>query len=116
MAVCVSASMPVVRKRSRLWPVPVDHAQSGVLRARELRSRLDELLEERVERELRAQRDAGVDEDAQTVEWGLLGQVPPGVCRRSLDPQTSRTLLLRIREPVDMFDPSPCLRSLQSSP
>ena len=58
----------------------VDDAQRRVAGTGELRSRLDELLEERVERELRAQRDASVDEDAETVECGLLGQVPPGAC------------------------------------
>ena len=43
-------------------PALVDHAQRGVPRARELRRRLGQLLEQVVEGELRAQRDPGVDE------------------------------------------------------
>ena len=61
-------------REEALQPLPgtVDDAQRGVPCAGELSRSLDELLEERVEGELRAQRDPRVDEDAQTIECGLL--------------------------------------------
>ena len=43
-------------------PGLVDDAERRVARARELRGGLDELLQERVQRELRAESDAGIDE------------------------------------------------------
>ena len=49
----------------------VDHAERRVARAGQLRRGLDELLQQRVERELRAERDARVDERAQAVAGGL---------------------------------------------
>ena len=69
------------RRQEAFEPGPglVDDAERRVPGAGELRRRLDELLQERVERELRAERDPRVDEDAQTVECGLLRHVPPGV-------------------------------------
>ena len=79
IAAWVSASMPVVRKRSSAVPLWSMTPERCVARSRQLRRRLDELLQERVERELRAERDPGVDEDAQAVECGLLRHVPPGV-------------------------------------
>ena len=55
----------------------VDDAQGRVARARELRGGLDELLQERVQRELRAESDTGIDESAQAVGRSLLGHVLP---------------------------------------
>ena len=43
-------------------PSLVDDAERRIARSRQLRSRLDELLQERVQRELGAERDSGVDE------------------------------------------------------
>ena len=60
IAACVSASMPVVRKRSSAWPGLVDHAERRVARAGQLGRRLDDPLQQRVERELRAERDPRV--------------------------------------------------------
>ncbi len=57
----------------------VDHAERRVPGAGELRGRLDELLQERVEGQLRTERDTRVDKDAQPVERGLLRHIPPGV-------------------------------------
>ena len=50
----------------------IDDSQCRVPSAGQLRSGLDELLEKRIERELRAQGDTRVDEDAQAVERSLL--------------------------------------------
>jgi len=63
----------------------VDDPERGVTRPRQLRSRLDQLLQEGVEGELRAERDPRIDEDAETLECGLLRHVPPGVAAPSLD-------------------------------
>ena len=54
--------MPVVRKRSSAAPARVDHAERGVARAGQLGGGLDEPLEQRVERQLRVERDPGVEE------------------------------------------------------
>ena len=40
----------------------VDDAERRIVRPRQLRGRLDELLQERVQRELRAESDPGIDE------------------------------------------------------
>ena len=61
----------------------IDDPERGVLCARELSRGLHELLEERVQRELRAQRDARVDEDAEPVECGLLRHVSRVALRRA---------------------------------
>ena len=66
-------------------PGLVDDAERRVAGAGELRGRLDELLEEGVEGELRAQRDPCVDEDAQSVERCLLRHQPPGSRGASVD-------------------------------
>ena len=71
IARCVSSSMPVVTNRSSVRARGVDHAERRVARAGQLRRGLDELLQQRVERELRAERDARVDERAQAVAGGL---------------------------------------------
>ena len=63
----------------------IDDAERRVPGAGELRRRLDELLEEGVEGELRAQRDPCVDEDAQSVERCLLRHQPPGNRGASVD-------------------------------
>ena len=63
----VSASIPVVRKRSSAVAGRVDHAERGVPRARELGGCLDQPLEDGVERELGGERDAGLDEAAAAV-------------------------------------------------
>ena len=68
IAACVSASIPVVRKRSSAWPGLVDHAERRVAGAGELGRRLDDALQQRVERELGAERDARVDEHAEPVD------------------------------------------------
>ena len=49
----------------------VDDAERGVARAGQLRRGLDELLQQRVERELRAERDPRLDERAQAFARGL---------------------------------------------
>ena len=61
-------------REEALQPLPgtVDHTQRGVLRPGELCRRLRELLQERIEREFRAQRDACIDEDAEAVECDRL--------------------------------------------
>jgi hypothetical protein len=46
----------------------VDHAESRILRVRQVGCGLDDALEENVERELGRQRDPRVDEDAQAVD------------------------------------------------
>ena len=46
-------------------PGRVDHAQRGILGARDERRRLDDALQDAVERELRADREAGFDERAE---------------------------------------------------
>ena len=51
----------------------MDDPEGGVAGTRELCGRLDDPLEEGVEGELRAQRDAGVDEDAKAL--ALLGRL-----------------------------------------
>ncbi len=75
MALCVSSSTPVVRKRSSACPdlsiTPVPHGAPS-----QLRRRVDDPLEQCVEGELRAQRDAGVDEDSQAVELTGARSVP----------------------------------------
>ncbi len=58
----------------------VDDAERRVAGAGEKRRLLDELLQQRVERELGAQRDPGVHEDAQAIDCGLLSHVLPGAC------------------------------------
>jgi hypothetical protein len=45
-------------------------AERGVTGARQLGGRLDQALQQAVERELRAERDAGVHEAAQAIESG----------------------------------------------
>ncbi len=62
IAACVSSSSPVVMNRSSDLTAGVDDAEGRVPRAGEARRRLDEALEERVERELRAECDACFDE------------------------------------------------------
>ena len=69
---------------------PVDDAERRVARAGDLGRRLDDALQQRIERELRAERDPGVDENAQTVELVCLGahgrhSRPPPI------PRTGRT-------------------------
>ena len=49
-------------------PSPVDHAESCVASVGDLRGSLDDPLQQRVERKLGAERDAGVHENAQTAE------------------------------------------------
>ena len=68
IAARVSSSTPVVRNRSSALPGRVDHPERRVPRPGQLRRRLDDALQERVERELRAERDARVDEHAKPVE------------------------------------------------
>ena len=83
----------VVRRRvhpgrqESLQRVPglVDHAERGVARAGDRGGGLDDLLQERVERELGAERDTCVDEDAEPV--GLVqrrahGRILLEACRR----------------------------------
>ena len=77
IAACVSASMSVRQEALEARACLVDDAQGRVASARELRGGLDELLQERVQRELRAESDAGIDECAQTVRRSLLGHVLP---------------------------------------
>ena len=59
--------MPVREEALELRAAPVDHAERGVARAGELGGRLDEPLQERVERELRGERDACLDQRAQAI-------------------------------------------------
>ena len=55
----------------------VDHAERGVLGAGDLGGRLDDPLQQRVQRQLGAEGDAGVDEDAEAVELvGFRGHAP----------------------------------------
>ena len=55
----------------------VDDAERRVARLGQLRCRLDQLLEEGVERELRGQRDAGVEQGSQAMLFCCLGDHPP---------------------------------------
>ncbi len=57
-------------------PVLVDDAERRIARARQLRRRFDELLQERVQRELGAERDSGVDQRTEAIWRRLLGHVP----------------------------------------
>ena len=57
--------MPVVMNRSSWVPLTVDHAERRVSGAGELGRRLDEPLQQRVERELGAEGDAHPDQRAQ---------------------------------------------------
>ncbi len=65
IAACVSASIPCVRNRSSREPARVDHAERGIAGAGELGGRLDEPLQQRVERQLGGQRDAGLEQRLQ---------------------------------------------------
>ena len=60
-------------------PGLVDDAERRIARSRQLRSRLDELLQERVQRELGAERDSGIDEHTQAIWRRLLRHVPSSV-------------------------------------
>ncbi len=51
----------------------VDDSERCVARTRETRGGLDECLEQGIQRELGAQHDSGIDENAQAIESGLLG-------------------------------------------
>jgi hypothetical protein len=51
----------------------IDDAERSVARPGQLRSRLDQLLEERLERQLGAECDTGLDEDAEPVGRGDRG-------------------------------------------
>ena len=59
----------------------IDDTQGRVAGAGQKRRLLDELLEQRVERELGAQCDPCVDENAQAIECGLVGHLLPDVVR-----------------------------------
>ena len=96
---------PVVRKRSSCEPLPVDHAQRGVARAGELGGRLDEPLQERVERQLRGQRDACLDQRAQAI-FARPDRVH-GVQRIRVDVSSSLREPQRVRRTPD-GSKSPC--------
>ena len=59
-------------------PARIEDAERRVLRVREVRGRLDELLEHRVERELRAERDPRLDERSRPVSIDSHGPQYPG--------------------------------------
>ena len=64
------------------FPRAVDDPERRVTRAGELGGDLDEPLEQCVERELRAQCDARVDEHAQAIEGSPFRHIPPGSAAR----------------------------------
>ena len=70
IAARVSASIPVVKNRSRPCPVAVDHPEGRVTGARQRRRRLDDSLEQGIERELRGERDARLDEHTEALLSG----------------------------------------------
>ena len=61
------------------YPRLVDHAERCVARAGQLRCRLDELLQKRLQRKLGAECDSGVDEHTQAIWRSLLRHVPSSV-------------------------------------
>ena len=73
IAARVSLSMPTVMNCSSPVPDRIDHAERAVAGPGELRGRLDQLLEQGLERQLGAEGDAGLDEDAQPVGRGDRG-------------------------------------------
>ena len=77
IAACVSSSIPVVRKRSSVWPRPVDHAERRVAGAGQLGCGLDDPLQQRIERQLGAERDPRVDEDAKPVGAAVAASSQP---------------------------------------
>ena len=67
MASCVSASIPVVRKRSSRGPLAVDHTERGEARPGQRGRGLHEPLQERIEGQLGRDRDAGLDQCPQAI-------------------------------------------------
>ena len=62
-------------------PEPVDHAERAVARAGQLDRRLDQALQQRLERELGAERDPDLDQTPQAI--GRVRPAEVSVCRAS---------------------------------
>jgi hypothetical protein len=80
----------------------IDDAERRVACARQKRRLLDELLQQSVERELGAESDPGVHEDAQAIECGLLRHLLPGRCVQGMRPRS-------LPQPIGGRQPMPAL-------